>query len=281
MKVRIWGCRGSLTTSGRGVVRYGGYTTCVEVRLDDGTLLVIDSGSGIHNLGRAMLREPDLTEVYLLLTHSHWDHLTGFPFFTPAYLERYRIHVRGGPDAKSSLSNYLRHQMDPPYFPVEFDKLRAGFDFDADSEREMAIGGATVIPVPLSHPNGGYGFKLVERGRSFVFLTDNEPGFSHPGGLREQDYIDVARGADLLLHDAQYSDEEYAGTTRGWGHSSYSAAIALALAAGARRLGTFHHDPDHDDGEVDRAVGLCRREARRQRARIGCFGAAEGMEIRV
>jgi phosphoribosyl 1,2-cyclic phosphodiesterase len=281
MVVRIWGCRGSLTTSGRGVVRYGGYTTCVEVRLADGSVVIIDAGSGIHNLGRALLAEPGLSHVHLLLTHSHWDHLTGFPFFGPAYLERFRIHVRGGPDAKQSLNNYLRHQMDPPYFPVEFSKLKAGFDFDASEGAEMRIGGATVVPLPLSHPNGGYGYKLTEAGRSFVFLTDNEPGWGHPGGLRQEDYVEAARGAELLIHDAQYSDEEYEGGTRGWGHCTYARAAELAVAAGVRRFGTFHHDPDHDDREVDRGVRRCRAVIRERRAQVSCFGAAEGMRLTV
>ncbi len=281
MIVKVWGCRGSLTTAGPEVVRYGGYTTCVEVRLDDGSLVIIDAGSGIHPLGRALLAEPNLTNILLLLTHSHWDHLTGFPFFAPAYLERYRIQVRGGPDAKSSLSNYLRHQMDPPYFPVEFDKLKAGFDFGSEASGEMTVGAATIVPIPLSHPNGGYGFKIVEHGTTFVFLTDNEPDFPHPGGLRPEDYIDASRGADLLLHDAQYSDEEYESSSRGWGHSTYRRAALVAIEAGVKRLGTFHHDPDHDDREVDRSVRLCRRIIRERRARIGCFGSAQGMTIRV
>ena len=112
-------------------VRYGGFTTCVEVRLSDGTLVVIDSGSGIHRLGNALLAEPGTSQLWLLVTHAHWDHLTGFPFFTPAYLERYRIHVRSWPEARDALRRYLEHQMDPPYFPVEFSVLRAKFDFDS------------------------------------------------------------------------------------------------------------------------------------------------------
>lgn len=281
MRIRIWGCRGSLTTAGREVVRYGGYTTCVEVRLEDGTLLILDAGSGIHRLGRRLLGEAGLTDMYLLLTHSHWDHLTGFPFFTPAYLAKYRIHVRGGPDAKNSLSNFLRHQMDPPFFPVEFSVLKAGFDFGSSDGQEMSIGPARIIPIALSHPNGGYGFRVVEGKKSFVFLTDNELGFSHPGALREEDYLEAAHGADLLLHDAQYSDEEYASRTRGWGHSTYARAADFAARAGVRRLGTFHHDPDHDDRAIDASIRLCRKLLRERRARTECFGTAEGMEIRL
>jgi phosphoribosyl 1,2-cyclic phosphodiesterase len=282
MIVKIWGCRGSLTTAGPEVVRYGGYTTCVEVRLEDGTLLVIDAGSGIHPLGRSLLAEKGAPhEMHLLLTHSHWDHLTGFPFFGPAYLEGWRIHVRGGPDAKESLAKYLRHQMDPPYFPVEFDRLKASFDFEAGPAEGTRIGSATIVPFPLSHPNGGYGYRIDDSGRSFVFLTDNEPDFPHAGGLAFEDYVKIARGADLLLHDAQYNDEEYERSARGWGHCTYRRAALAAVEAGVKRFGTFHHDPDHDDREVDRGVRVCRGVIRERRARVECFGAAQGMTIKV
>ncbi len=281
MIVTIWGCRGSLTTASPDVIRYGGSTTCVELRFTDGTILIIDAGSGIHALGRALLAAGEPTDLHLLLTHSHWDHLTGFPFFGPAYHERYRIHVTGGPDAKRSLANYLAHQMDPPYFPVEFSRLKASFDFDRQAGNDMRIGPATVVPFPLSHPNGGYGYRITEAGKTFVFLTDNEPGFPHPGGLRPEDYRDVARGADLLLHDAQYNDQEYNGFARGWGHSSYRDAALAAVDAGVKRFGTFHHDPDHDDREVSRGARVCRSVIRERRARTECFATAQGMTIRI
>jgi len=281
MEIRVWGTRGSLTTPGRETVRYGGSTTCLEVRLADGTVVVIDSGSGIHRLGNALLQEPGVSQLYLLLTHAHWDHLTGFPFFTPAYLERYRIHVRGGPDAKDFLRRYLEHQMDPPFFPVEFSVLRAGFDFAGIEQSSLAIGPATVLPLPLSHPNGGSGFVFLEAGRKFVFLTDTELGRSHPGALRREDYLEAVRGADLLFHDAQYSDEEYRSRTAGWGHSTYRQATEFAIEAGARRLGTFHHDPDHSDRQVDASIRLCRSVARERRARLAVFGVAEGMRLEV
>jgi phosphoribosyl 1,2-cyclic phosphodiesterase len=281
MNIRVWGTRGSLTTAGRETVRYGGFTTCLEVRLADGTVVVIDSGSGIHRLGNALLAEPAVSHLYLLLTHAHWDHLTGFPFFTPAYLERYRIHVRGGPDAKDVLRRYLEHQMDPPFFPVEFSVLRAGFDFDGIERPSLRIGSATVIPLPLSHPNGGSGFVLVEGGRKFAFLTDTELGRSHPGALHREDYLEAVRGADLLFHDAQYDDEEYRSRTAGWGHSTYRQATEFAIEAGVRRLGTFHHDPDHSDRQIDESIRLCRSIARERRARLAIFGVAEGMRLEV
>ncbi len=281
MRIKVWGCRGSLTTAGPEVVRYGGNTTCLEVRLDDGTLIIIDSGSGIHKLGNSLLAEKGLSEMYLLLTHSHWDHILGFPFFTPAYLPAYTIRVKGGPDAKNSLRKYLEHQMDPPYFPVEFSVLKASFDFSSNDSHMIRVGSAEVVPVPLNHPNGGYGFVIVEHGRRFVFLTDNELGHGHPGGLTEADYIEVARGADLLFHDAQYSDDEYTRRTRGWGHSTYNRAAGLAASAGVRRYGTFHHDPDHDDAAVDESVLLARSVLAARGSRAECFAVAEGMELTV
>ncbi len=279
MRIKIWGCRGSLTTPGRDAVRYGGNTTCVEVRLDDGTLIIIDSGSGIHKLGNHLLLENGVTDLYLLMTHAHWDHLTGFPFFTPAYREAYTVRVKGGQEAKASLHKYLEHQMDPPYFPVEFRFLKASFDFSSDDTHRIRVGSAEIVPIPLNHPNGGYGYVFVERKKRFVFLTDNEIGYAHPGGLRDVDYVSVAKGADLLFHDAQYSDEEYSVRSRGWGHSTYTAAAKMAAAAGVHRFGTFHHDPDHGDDEIDASIVLARTVIERHGAAVECFAVAEGMEL--
>jgi ribonuclease BN (tRNA processing enzyme) len=189
--------------------------------------------------------------------------------------------VRSWPEARDALRKYLEHQMDPPYFPVEFSVLRAGFDFDTIQGRELRIGNASVVPIPLSHPNGGTGFAILENGRKFVFLTDNELGIAHPGALRREDYLDTARDADLLFHDAQYSEAEYAARTRGWGHSTYPQAVEFALDAGAKRLGTFHHDPDHADRDIDASIRLCRSIVRRRKSRLAVFGVAEGMTLEV
>ena len=165
MKVKVWGCRGSLPTPGAGTIRYGGNTTCLEIRLKDNTVVIVDAGSGIRALGTKMFQEPDSTEIYLFLTHAHWDHLMGFPFFGPAYSSKYRIHVRGGPRAKGSLQGhlYLKHQMSPPYFPVPFDAMNAEFDFTSGDPKRVSIGPAEVIPIRLNHPNGGYGFKITDQ----------------------------------------------------------------------------------------------------------------------
>jgi phosphoribosyl 1,2-cyclic phosphodiesterase len=281
MRIKVWGCRGSIPSPGGDTSKYGGNTTCIEVRLGDGSLVVIDAGSGIRNLGRELVRRREPRLIHLFLTHAHWDHLQGFPFFLPAYQKGFTLQVWGGPRSAATLRSYLRQQLTPPFFPVKFAELGAAIRFPARPATQIRIGGTSIQSIPLTHPDGGYGFKFSEEGRTFVFLTDNELGFSHPGGLREEDYIDAARGADLLLHDAQYSDEEYASRTRGWGHSTYTQAARFAARAGAKRLGTFHHDPDHDDRTIDASVRLCRKVLRQAGSRAQCFGAAEGTELLV
>jgi phosphoribosyl 1,2-cyclic phosphodiesterase len=280
MKIKIWGCRGSIPSPGCDTNVYGGNTTCVEVRLEDGTLLIIDAGTGIRCLGNAILEAGGPKKIYLLLTHAHWDHLQGFPFFVPAYMEGYRISVRGGPQVRKYLQTFLAHQMNPPYFPVPFGDLKADFDFQKENGASMTIGDARILPVVLKHPNGGYGYKFTENGKTFVFLTDNEIGFDHPDGLPDSEYVAVCRNTDLLLHDGQYTTGEYR-ITRGWGHSTFPAVTDLAIKAQVKRLGIFHHDPRHMDRDLDRFIEECKLRIFREKSQIDCFGTKEGMEIRL
>jgi phosphoribosyl 1,2-cyclic phosphodiesterase len=278
MRIKLWGCRGSLPSPGGDTSRYGGNTTCVEVRLRDGSLVVIDAGSGIRNLGRELARRGGPRLIHLLLTHAHWDHVQGFPFFLPAYQKRFTLQVWGGPRSAGTLRSFLRQQLTPPFFPVRFSELGAAFRFPARPAREISIDGTRIQSIPLAHPDGGYGFKFSAEGRTFVFLTDNELGYRHPGGLSLKHYAELCQGADLVLHDAQYTAEEYR-MTRGWGHSTFPAVVELCRAAAPKRFGLIHHDPQHTDPELDRHV----RDFRRALGRRGgdCFGAVEGMEILV
>jgi phosphoribosyl 1,2-cyclic phosphodiesterase len=279
MKIKVWGCRGSLPTPGSETIRYGGNTTCLEVRLNDGTLIILDAGSGMQKLGQKLLAEEGPTEIYLFLTHAHWDHLMGFPFFRPAYSDKYTIHVRGGPRAKRSLAKFLKHQMEPPFFPVPFRVMKAQFDFTAADPEKTTVGSAQVIPIRLNHPNGGYGFKIVEEGRAFVFLPDNELDFDHKRRMTSDDYVNFCRGATLLMHDAQYTDEEYESARVSWGHTKLSSAVKLGADAGVGRLGLFHHDPERSDDEMDELVAICREQIAQAGSRLDCFGVQERMEI--
>ncbi len=157
MKIKIWGCRGSITTAGKDTVRYGGNSACLEVRSAEGNIVIVDAGSGIRNLGKALRKESAPSEIRFLFTHSHWDHLAGFPFFEPAYFDRYRITLCGGPHAQSSIRKYLSRQMEAPFFPVDFSQLRARFNFRCESQKcdgYCPLGGEMQIrAIPLSHPS--------------------------------------------------------------------------------------------------------------------------------
>ncbi len=279
MKIHIWGCRGSIPAPGAETLRYGGNSTCLEITSAKGSTLVVDAGSGIRLLGKKLLRTPGPQELCLLLTHSHWDHLMGFPFFTPAYFSRFTINVCGGPQAQDSLSGYLRQQMSAPFFPVEFSVMKANFLFKCQcTSGKPPAHGVGVRSIPLSHPNGGYGFRFTDAGRSFVFLTDNELDFRHPGSLERKDYLEACRGADLLIHDAQYCDEEYK-ITRGWGHSTYESTTRFAMEAGVGSLLLFHHDPDRTDDDLERWTDFCRNLISKEGVKMECHAAREGMEI--
>lgn len=241
--------------------------------------MIIDAGSGLRLLGKELLQENEGGKFCMLLTHSHWDHLMGFPFFTPAYDQRFQFSVCGGSDAQDSLQGYLSHHMAPPYFPVTFDTMKASFRFGCKGPCGGAFRDGDVRTIALNHPNGGRGFKFSESGRYFVFLTDNELGYAHPGGPSREDFVAFCRGADVLFHDAQYTDDEHAHLTRGWGHSTYSAATTLAIDAGVKRFGLFHHDPDRTDDALDAQLALCRQRIAKAGAKIECFAVSEGLEV--
>jgi len=287
MKIKIWGCRGSIATPGAHVIRYGGNTTCLEVRTAANQVFLIDAGSGARKLGQALAAEAGLNQLTWLFTHAHWDHLSGFPFFIPAYLSRFRIALCGGPDAQYSIRRYLAQQMEAPFFPVEFGHLKAHFDFHCQCgecvcPENLACSDDALhcASIALNHPNGGVGFRLTQDGRSFVFLPDNELGYLHPGAPSRAQQMQFCAGADLLIHDAQYTDAEYE-RTRGWGHSTFADAVDFALAAGVKRLGLFHHDPDRSDDDLDQQVQACRQRITRAGSSMQCFACAEEIELDV
>jgi len=282
MKITIWGARGSIAAPGVDMLRYGGNTTCIEVRSTADEVILIDAGTGVRQAGKAIRRAGQPRTIRFFFTHSHWDHLVGFPFFEPAYFPEYRLTFCGGQHAQDSIRRYLGHQMEAPYFPVDFSNLRAEVSFRCDRAHThddlCELGDLRVRQVPLNHPNGGYGFRFTERSRSFVFLTDNELGYAHPGGLDPAGYADFCHDADLLMHDAQYTDAEYE-VTRGWGHATFRDAVDLAVAAGVKQLALFHHDPDRTDVDLDAQVAWCRARLREAGSDVRCFAATEGQVL--
>ncbi len=276
MIIRCYGARGSIPVSGPEYLRYGGDTTCWEIRSCDDDIIILDAGSGIRRLGNRLLREKRF-DCTLFLTHSHWDHILGFPFFKPIYDARTTIGIRGCNEAQGDLKKLLARAMSGPYFPVNFDSLAATITYEDDCVLSYHVGPVEVWPIPLSHPNGGQGYKLVEDGKSFVFLTDNELGYRHRGGLGPEAYVEFARGADLFIHDAEYTPEEYR-HTRTWGHSTYLDALAVAIQARVRSFGLYHHNQDRDDAGVDGMVAHCQELVAAQGIALEVFAVTQEME---
>jgi phosphoribosyl 1,2-cyclic phosphodiesterase len=277
MIIRCFGARGSIPVSGPEYVRYGGDTTCFEIRTHDDDIIVIDAGSGLRRLGNRLLAEHRFAYT-LFLTHSHWDHILGFPFFKPIYDQRTRISMRGCTEAQGDIKKLLARAMSTPFFPVPFSELEAEFIYEDDCVLSYQVGPMEIWPIQLNHPNGGQGYKFVENDKSFVFLTDNELGQHHRGGQSLEEYREFARNADLLIHDAEFTPEEYQ-LTRGWGHSTYLQALDLAIRARVARFGLFHHNQDRDDAAVDRMLQHCREIIAEQKVTLEVFALTQDTEI--
>ncbi len=277
MIIRCYGARGSIPVSGAAFLRYGGDTCCFEVRSRDDDIIIIDAGTGIRRLGNHLLEEQRFSYT-LFLTHSHWDHILGFPFFKPIYDPRTTISIRGCSEAQGDLKKILARAMSGPYFPVPFDSLAATITYEDDCVLSYHVGPVEIFPIHLSHPNGGQGYKLVEDGKIFVFLTDNELGHRHRGGLSLEAYAEFARGADLLIHDAEFTPVEYQ-RTRTWGHSTYLEALELAIQARARRFGLYHHNQDRDDAGVDRILAHCREIVADRHLPLEVFAVSQDLEM--
>ena len=248
MQITFHGVRGSIAAAGPSTVEFGGNTSCVEVRCGDARL-IFDAGTGIRALGRRMMGELPLT-AHLFFTHTHWDHIQGLPFFAPAFVPGVRLELYGPQRSGPTLREVLAAQMTQPFFPVTLEALSAELVFHEVRERRaIHVGEATVTAAALNHPDGVVAYRVDYRGSSMVFATDTEHY-----SVVDPRLTRLARGADVLIHDAQYTAEEYSGGTGlprlGWGHSTVEAAAAQARASGVGQLVLFHHDPDHDDAAV-------------------------------
>lgn len=279
MIIRCWGSRGSIPVSGLNYLKYGGDTTCMEIRTQNDEIIIIDAGSGIRRLGNRLIQE-NRKRCSLLFTHTHWDHILGFPFFKPIYKKGMEINISGCSFVEDSIKKMLSKAMSPPNFPVDFDDVNAQFHFQPACKSDFFIDSVSVSSIFLSHPNQGLGYKFTESGRSFVFLTDNELAHRHHGGLDFEDYLEFSTGADLLIHDAEYTEKEYP-ATKTWGHSLYKDALKLAMTAGVKKFGLFHHNQERFDNEVDAMVEDCRRIIKENNSDMECFAVSQEMEITI
>lgn len=252
MRVRIWGCRGSVAAPGADTVKYGGNTSCVEVRLASGHVLVLDAGTGLRPLGVAM--QPDLpAELHILLTHLHLDHLQGLGFFRPLFAPGLNIKIWGPTSPVQGLEERIARYLSPPLFPVHLDDVAANISFHDAPEHAVTIGSATIRAAKVTHQGPTVAYRIEEAGRVFVYLPDHEPSMGNDLRTVAPEWMsgyDIARDADVLLHDAQYRDHEY-GAHVGWGHSSITATMGFAAQARVERVVLFHHDPYHNDDDLE------------------------------
>jgi phosphoribosyl 1,2-cyclic phosphodiesterase len=254
VNITLWGTRGSLPNAGPETVRYGGNTSCVEVRGGDGTILVLDAGTGIRRFGAALTDTPKRIDV--LLTHLHMDHIQGLGFFAPLYDENAEVHIWGPPSATMTLRERLARYLSPPLFPVRIRDLPCRLVLHDMRPGCLDIGCFRITASFVCHPGPTFGYRIAENGTSLAYLPDHEPVLCNEHVGHDPDWTSgyaLAEGADTLIHDAQYTHDEYPEHV-GWGHSAIEHAVAFAAATGVRRLVTFHHDPSHDDRALDAIV---------------------------
>ena len=275
MRVKFWGVRGSTPTPQAENMRYGGNTSCVEVRVGE-QLYIFDCGTGFRVLGQQLQDEFGEKKLplsaHVFVSHFHWDHIQGIPFFRPLYDRADSQFLFHCSSRTRSLKQVMDEQMASPYFPVNLSQMQAQQKFyDIDSGRLKLEDGVQIQTSWLNHPQGCMGFRMETKDGVLVYATDNEPG----DAAFDKSVRKLAEGADVLIYDAQYLPEEYAAEKRGWGHSHWREAVNVVMESGAKELVLFHHDPDHTDVVIDKVVHDARNYYPKVRA------AAEGMEIRI
>jgi diguanylate cyclase (GGDEF)-like protein len=281
--VRFWGTRGSIAAPGDRTARYGGNTSCTEVRTPDGTLIVLDCGTGARELGLHLTqtRKPPI-HLHLFIGHTHWDHIQGFPFFVPAFVPGVELNVYAPLGFQQSLEEAMAGQMEYSYFPVKLRDLRSRIHFTELEEGFFRVGDVLVETQYLNHTAPTIAYRITSGGTTIAYVTDHEPFWKpedgvlhHPG---DQRHVAFMKDADLVIHDAQYTEEEYRQRV-GWGHSTVDYAVDVAMEAGARRVALFHHDPTHDDTVMQRIEAGAQARAEAAGSRMEVFAAREGLEL--
>ena len=270
-KVKFWGVRGSIATPSPKHVAYGGNTSCVEV-VCGGRRVIFDAGTGIRNLGHWLLRK-HVNEAHLLLSHTHWDHINGFPFFSPAFHQNKSFTIMAGHAFDDGgIKQIMAGQMAMPNFPVPLEAMQSSLSFEdfKAGDNFKLHNNILVRTVPLNHPYGATGYRLEYRGKAMCYVTDTE----HVPGKPDENVLSLIEGADLVIYDSTYTDDEFPNKV-GWGHSTWQEGIRLAQLADAKMLVIFHHDPDHEDGFMERL------EAESRAAWSGAIVARENMRINI
>ena len=254
-KVKFWGVRGSIACPSPRHMSFGGNTSCLEVSMG-GDRLILDAGTGIRNLGHWLLKK-DVRQAYILLSHTHWDHINGFPFFSPAFRpDRAFTIMAGHLTDKGGIENILATQMAQPTFPVPLEKMGGQLlfeDFRFGDSLDI-VPGVKITTTPLNHPDGATGYRIGYNGKSMCYITDTE----HIPGKLDENILKLIEGTDLVIYDSTYTDEEFPSKV-GWGHSTWEEGVRLCKEAGAKNLAIFHHDPDHEDLFMEQLESVARQ----------------------
>ena len=275
--LRCWGTRGSIPSPGSHTARYGGNTTCVEVQLGE-QRLIFDAGSGIRLLGLDLIENGD-DYHHIFLTHFHWDHIQGFPFFRPLYDPSIDLKIVGPKQRNIDVRSLFAGQMGPIYFPIPFSVVSATMSFDHLNKGTVQVGDVTLHTIRVKHPSYVVGYRIEAGGKNICFIPDNElegDMYEVDDGWRER-LVEFIRGADLLVHDSMFTEEEYP-SRLGWGHSTFRQSVSLAEEAEVKKLLFFHHDPERPDDEIDEIVNRLREEALARGSSLEMEAAAEGLD---
>jgi phosphoribosyl 1,2-cyclic phosphodiesterase len=266
------------------------------VRLHKGNLVILDAGTGIRGLGDALMATGESVKAYIAISHPHWDHIHGFPFFKPLYISGNEFTIIGAQSPKLHLRQMISDQMDKTYFPIQLNELKAKIRFHPVKEESIPIFDATLVSIFVNHPAFALGYRINVGGHSLVYISDNEPfdrevarsiknvdkkivaAYMKVKGDPNQRIFDFCRGADILIHDTTYTPEEYVNHV-GWGHSHYLFSLKIADEAAVKRLVLFHHEQTHSDEKVDEILNTCLREIRTRNYKFECIAATEGMEL--
>ncbi|UCC87268.1 MAG: response regulator [Anaerolineales bacterium] len=291
MRIRFWGTRGSIPTPGPSTTRYGGNTSCIELRTDDGTLFILDCGTGLRLLGQRLQQEPQPIVGNILLSHTHWDHTQGFAFFEPVFQEGNKFTIFAVSGVDRSLSEVLAGQMDYLYFPLTLDELQTSIIFKEIGEEAFNVGDVQVRTQFLNHTVLTLGFRITVGGATVVYAADHEPfstnlyraGVDNPSlddiiHAGDRRHVEFLAGADLVIHDGQYTNAEYV-NKRNWGHSAVEYVLDVAMAANVKQVVLIHHDPGHDDDFLAALEARCQDHVRALGSNLQVALGAEGLEI--
>jgi phosphoribosyl 1,2-cyclic phosphodiesterase len=290
--VKFWGVRGSIPTPGPSTIRYGGNTPCVELRYNADQFFILDAGSGIREFGQWLLKSGKPVKSHVFISHMHWDHIQGIPFFTPAYIPGNEFTFYGAQEAGKDLSAILADQMNIINFPIEFKDMGSKLNFVALNENTFSVDTIEIETIYLNHPGFALGYKFKVKDTTIIYISDNEPypvQPPSPGNLENPDQmvliednnqrlVNYIKKADIFIHDAQYTPKEYK-TKYQWGHSPYDYTVNIALQAQVETLVLFHHDPAHDDDFIDTILESAKRISWQHGSNMNILAAQEGMQL--